>query len=116
MDLYPTFLRLAGAELPEYSLDGYDIMPIVYEGAKSPHEFLCWEYAGQYAIRKGNWKLILNGMLDFRRNVEDVFLVNLKKDPGESINYADANPDKVKELKALFDNWYSSVRTKSSKG
>ena len=116
MDLYPTFLRISGAELPEYSLDGYDIMPIVQEGAKSPHEFLCWEYAGQYAIRKGNWKLMLNGMLDFRRNVEDVFLVNLKKDPGESINYADANPDKVKELKALFDNWYSSVRTKSSKG
>ncbi len=114
MDIYPTFLKIAGAKLPNYSLDGYDIMPRVKKGKKSPHNYFCWEYAGQKAIRYGKWKLSLNTMLDFRREGPEVFLTDLEKDPEETKNLAEKYPDKVKELKIKLDSWYTSVQPNSS--
>ncbi len=114
MDIYPTFLKIAGAKLPNYSLDGYDIMPRVKKVKKSPHKYFCWEYAGQKAIRYGKWKLSLNTMLDFRREGPKVFLADLEKDPGETKNLAEKYPDKVKELKIKLDSWYTSVQPNNS--
>jgi hypothetical protein len=47
------------------------------------------------AVRKGNWKLVWTTLLPPR-----IELFDLSKDPSESINLADQNPDKVKELQA----------------
>ena len=113
MDIYPTFLKVAGAELPDYPLDGFDIMPMAKGEQKSPHDMLFWEYSGQYAIRHGKWKLALNPMLDFRRPGPEIFLADLESDPIESVNYAHKYPDKVKELKTSFEQWYSHVKSKN---
>ncbi len=110
MDIFPTFLKIAGAELPEYTLDGYDIMPRIQEGKKSPHKYLCWEYAGQKAIQEGKWKLSLNTMLDFRREGPEVFLADLETDSGETTNLAEKYPGIVKNLKTKLDSWYESVK------
>ncbi|TRX62226.1 sulfatase-like hydrolase/transferase [Fulvivirga sp. M361] len=110
MDIYPTFLKIAGAEPPDYMLDGHDLMPRINERKKTPHDVLCWEYAGQYAIRKGKWKLSLNTMLDFRREGPEVFLADLKADREETHNLAGEYPEVVKELRTQLDTWYESVK------
>ncbi len=110
MDIYPTFLKIAGAGYPGYPLDGHDIIPLLSNGTKSPREFLFWEYAGQHAIRKGKWKLSLNTMLDFRREGPQVFLADLETDPGETHNLSDQYPKLVQELRTQFDSWYESVK------
>ena len=49
----------------------------------SPHKQLFWEYQGQLAVREGDWKLVLNGKLDFDRVVPDqVHLSDLSRIPG----------------------------------
>ena len=51
----------------------------------SPHKQLFWEYQGQLAVREGDWKLVLNGKLDFDRVVPDqVHLSDLSRDPGSA--------------------------------
>lgn len=55
-----------------------------------------WEYQGQLAVREGNWKLILNGKLDFDREGPDrIHLSDLSKDPGERANLAGQYPELV---------------------
>src|SRR5213082_1763861 len=63
MDLFPTLLRAAGGDTDSYELDGRDVLPVLADGAPSPHRDLFWEMGRQTAIRRGNWKLILNGQL-----------------------------------------------------
>ncbi|RKY58262.1 MAG: sulfatase, partial [Candidatus Latescibacterota bacterium] len=63
MDIFPTYLKAAGGDPSEYELDGLDIMPMVAEGAPTPHKEIFWEQGGQTAVRRGKWKLVLNGQL-----------------------------------------------------
>ena len=46
-------------------------------------------------MRKGNWKLVWTTLLPPK-----IELFDLSKDPSESTNLAEQNPDKVKELQA----------------
>jgi len=109
MDIFPTFARLAAAKLPASRIiDGNDIWPMLAGGARSPHEEepIYWAYGDQRAVRRGKWKLILNPKLNFDDEVDDkVFLADLEKDPGEKTNLAWTNPDIVKKLRELVDNW-----------
>ncbi|MCX6630431.1 MAG: sulfatase-like hydrolase/transferase, partial [Candidatus Solibacter sp.] len=62
-DIFPTFLNLAGARLPQdREYDGVDLMPYLTskkEGA--PHDILFWRAGSNSAARRGNWKLIAVG-------------------------------------------------------
>ena len=70
-----------------------------------------WAYEGQLAVREGNWKLVLNGKLDFGRAVPDaVHLSDLETDPGERINVSWAFPDKARELQEALTRWYAQFR------
>jgi arylsulfatase A-like enzyme len=62
MDVLPTICNSAGARLPDgYVIDGRDILPVASGGAKSPHEAIYWMQGGQLAVRKGKWKLVIDG-------------------------------------------------------
>ena len=63
MDVFPTVLKAAGGDLLEYELDGLDVMPMVADGAPSPHTEIFWEMNQQMAVRRGRWKLVLKGQL-----------------------------------------------------
>lgn len=102
VDWYPTLVKLTGAtpnqKLP---LDGLDIWPVLTEGTKSPHDalILCGLKPGQAAIRMGDWKLLVGtGSKDQAGE-----LYNLADDIGETRNLAAAQPEKLKELRARFD-------------
>ncbi len=110
-DVVPTICEIAGADMPgDRTIDGRSIVPLLSDGAPSPHERLCWEYAGQLAVREGPWKLVLDGKLDFTRGQPDaVHLSNLDDDPGERTNLADAQPELVERLSKRVRAWFADV-------
>ncbi|MEM9144489.1 MAG: sulfatase, partial [Bacteroidota bacterium] len=122
MDVIPTFLQMAGIDLPDtLSLDGQDIsawilsQPSVKE---IPEIYYYYYYTHLQAVRQGDWKLVLprdqapkwlpNNMLSrWRREdmeaVRDIELYNLREDRAERRDVAKDNPQKVQELLALVD-------------
>ena len=128
-DWHPTLLRLAGAKPPKgVALDGRDLWPALAESkAAAVHEEILINAApGTGALRRGNWKLVVNGQLKFKGGtppstfswvdllkesklpVEDaarqqVELFNLADDPAESRNLVTAHPDLVRELTARYE-------------
>ncbi len=115
MDLFPTFAKLCKADVPrDRVIDGKDVWPLIVDGARTPHDSLYWKRYDQQAIRKGDWKLVLNGMLalgdDNQLQGDDrVFLADLADDPEESTNLATEQPDIVRELTNLARTWELDV-------
>lgn len=110
MDIFPTLLTLAGGDPAAYQLDGTNILPVLTEGAPSPHKEIFWEMEGQTAVRKGNYKLVLNGRLvEEEQPKEPVFLADLSKDPGETTNLAEAMPELTEELKTEALRWREGI-------
>ncbi len=106
MDVFPTLLNAAGGDAGKYDLDGLDLMAVAAEGAATPHEEVCWNYHGQRAMRRGDWKLVLDGTLrDSDEPQPAVHLANLAADPSEASNLADENPELAAELTADLENW-----------
>ncbi|MCI0700245.1 MAG: sulfatase-like hydrolase/transferase [Planctomycetia bacterium] len=103
LDILPTAIVAAGGKIdPAWKLDGVDLMPYITGKVKeSPHPVMYWRFGNQWAIRKGDLKLVASAV----DGVDKVLLYNLKDDIGESKDLAAAMPDKVKELKADWDKW-----------
>ena len=107
VDWFPTLSKLAGVESdPKLQLDGRDILPVLTRGAKSPHEevLLVGARNGEYAIRVGDWKLLVNPR-EFKTNVKSsaLELYNLAEDIGEKKNMAAAEPERVRTLRTRLD-------------
>ena len=118
-DILPTVAAAAGVKLPAgRTIDGRDAMPRATSKAKSPHQALYWASEGQRAIRRGQWKLVLNG-IDAdgaprdRRPLEGedgVFLSNIEQDPGESRNLRRQHDNVAAELTGMLDRWSGEVK------
>lgn len=91
MDLYTTFLKLAGGHLPHYKIDGLDLMPFFLGKTKhSPRNEYGYFINKIQGIRIGEWKL---------REVAGVTeLFNMNYDPDELYNQAEDNPEIVNRL------------------
>lgn len=63
VDWFPTLLKLAGAKSEQpLPLDGRDVWSVITEGAKTPHEEFVFNItASSSALRRGDWKLVVNG-------------------------------------------------------
>ncbi len=121
MDLLPTFIGMAGAELPaDRVLDGRDIGPLMRgeAEAKSPHEaFYYYRETHLDAVRSGPWKLVFprpgrddsewllskSGAFlgELLEPVTELSLYNLEADIGETANVAAQHPEVVERLSAL---------------
>jgi arylsulfatase A-like enzyme len=102
LDILPTAVVAAGSTIdPTWKLDGVDLMPYVTgQNAGKPHETLYWRFGEQWAIRKGDWKLVASQVDGNRPR-----LINLKDDISEANDLSAAMPEKVTELKADWDTW-----------
>ena len=94
-DMMPTMCELAGVQPPV--TDGISMVPeMLGHGTRQRrHEFLYWEYpegGGQLAVRIGQWKAFVPGVMKGNREVE---LYNLTKDPREQVNVAAEHPEIV---------------------
>jgi len=107
LDIAATALAAAGvARAPEWALDGVDLLPFLAKGADGaaangtePHAALFWRFGSRFAVRAGDWKLVAP--------VPDsaAMLFDCAADPGERHDLAAAQPEKAKELRALWDEW-----------
>jgi len=102
MDLFPTFLELAGLpEQPEGStkpLDGTSISGVLRGEDALPERTLFWRMSTARAARRGDWKLV-------RQGDDPPELYNLAEDLGETTNLADRMPERVRELAAALATW-----------
>jgi arylsulfatase A-like enzyme len=117
-DIFPTVCAAAGVPVPEgAALDGRNVLPMVTEKAKSPHEAIFWGSDGQLAVRRGKWKLVINGMIadgtpEGRKKftgADELFLSDLETDPGESKNLRSQHPALADELAAMVRKWADEV-------
>ncbi len=110
MDVFPTFLNVAGGDSSKYELDGQDIMPVLTDGAASPHKEIFWEMGKQTAVRRGKWKLVLSGhLIEGEPSEDEVHLANLEEDMSEQNNLKDQFPDLVAELKTSAESWRQGI-------
>ena len=114
-DVMPTLLDMAGATYPKSykekvlpPLIGKSWMGVLSGQAESPRstkDYIAWELFGNKAVLQGMWKL----RWEFKSfGKSDWELFNLAVDPAERNDIASRNPDKVKELLALWDDYVKS--------
>jgi arylsulfatase A-like enzyme len=121
IDILPTIAALTGASLPDHTIDGKDIWPLVsgQAGASSPQEAYYFYYGSQLqAIRRGPWKLhfphayrTLKGRpggkggipVNYEQAKIGLELFDLENDIGETTNVADQHPEIVAQLQKLAD-------------
>jgi len=110
MDVFPTFLSAAGGTPNGYQLDGKNVMPMLTGGRPSPHDAIFWEMSQQTAVRRGKWKLVLNGQLvEGAPTEDDVHLADLETDMGETDNRKDQHPELTAELTQLAQTWRQGI-------
>jgi arylsulfatase A-like enzyme len=102
LDILPTAMAAAGAAIdPAWKLDGVNLLPFLTgRNPNPPHHALYWRFGEQWAIRKGDWKLVAS-----RIDGAEPRLFNLKDDVGEARDLRSTNPDKYKELLADWRAW-----------
>jgi arylsulfatase len=111
-DLMPTLLEVAGASYPK-TINGQEPPPLIgkswvkmlageEDSPRSGQDYLAWEIFGNQAVRQGDWKLVWQYK---PYGTEQWELFNLATDPGERHNLAAEQPEKVKTLLALWDDY-----------
>lgn len=102
LDVLPTSLAAAGNPVADSAkLDGVNLLPyLTGENNARPHETLYWRFGPQWAVRHGDYKLVVA-----RGGSGQPELYNLAADIGESKDLAKAQPEKVQQLQALYDAW-----------
>lgn len=109
-DIFPTVLELCGGDPAGYELDGVSLKPMLFGEGDALHEYLFWEMEGQTAVRKGRYKLVLNGRLEEGEAPRaDVFLSDLESDPSEKHNLAEELPGLCEELKQAALKWRAGI-------
>lgn len=111
-DFMPTFLSLAGYDLPnDRPCDGLNISPLLRGSTSLVRDTLYWHYphysdqggTPSGAIRVGDWKLIEffeDGHLE---------LYNLKLDVGEQYDFSRSYADKAMEMQEKLRTWRQSL-------
>jgi arylsulfatase A-like enzyme len=120
-DILPTVCKLAGAAIPaDRTIDGCDILPVITSHAASPHHSIYWANGNQLAVRRGKWKLVIDGIEYGRTEAsrkplqgdEAIFLSDLEDDPGESRNLRHRHPELVDQLATSVHHWRETVTTR----
>lgn len=105
MDLFPTLLNAAGAEIPaDRQIDGNDLMPFLAGQTETSPTRTFYYFAGNnlQGVREANWKL--------RHSEEGPELFDLEIDPGERFNVAAEYPEVVARLDSLMKAFSESLQ------
>ena len=107
LDILPTAIAAAGGKIdPAWKLDGVDLMPFLTGYEAAPHETLYWRFGNQWAVRHGDYKLVVaNEQGNPATPTKAPSLFNVVADIREATDLSQEQPEKVNELKALYDEW-----------
>jgi arylsulfatase len=104
IDIMATCIDVAGAKYPRKFNDqkitplaGVSLLPILH-GKLRTRPAIFWEHEGNRAVRDGEWKLV-------SKHTNQWELFNMTDDRTEMHNLAAAQPDKVKKMVAMYDDW-----------
>ncbi len=121
IDIMATCLEITGVPYPA-RYNGRDIRPVegkslVPAFADKPidRDYLFWEHIGNRAIRAGQWKLVakVHTRKKFTPADEKCWeLYDMDRDPSETNDLSRANPEKVKELSALWEREAVRIQAK----
>ena len=119
VDLYPTFLDVAGASKPaDYPLDGTSYLRLLTSGGKATlgRDAIYWHFPGYLGAGAGLWRTTPAGAIrsgDYKliEFFEDnrLELYNLKLDLSETNNLAGRNPEKAGELQQKLLAWRKEI-------
>ncbi len=117
LDIFPTFVELAGGQVPsDRPIDGKNILPMLEGEADSPHStFVYYDGTRINAIRSGDWKLHFFIVETTRLPLHEVKkckppqLYNLATDVEERHNVAKDHPDVVARLSAEAEQFRKYV-------
>jgi arylsulfatase A len=128
IDILPTIGHIIGGQLPNHTIDGLNIWPLISGVAEvtSPHEFLYFYWGNDLqAIRSGKWKLhfphtyrTLSGRpggtggqpVPYDQAETNTALFDLDADIGESTNLAEKYPEIVKNLSDQAKNFDQALK------
>jgi arylsulfatase A-like enzyme len=103
IDLMATCCDVAGADYPQTyegraiePLEGKSLLPILRGETREGHEGIFFEHEGNRAVRQGKWKLV-------SKHPGPWELFDMESDRTEMNNLAEQHPERVKELKALYE-------------
>ena len=117
-DWFPTIAELCEVPLSDRRIDGKSITAVLQSAeAESPHDHFYWLLGrgkgAQWAVRKGDWKLLGNPAdrsdRDNKERPESPYLVNLGDDIGERTNVANKYPEIVRQLEAIHQRHSQSI-------
>lgn len=111
LDFLPTFVTMAGGDLGEILHDGRDLMPLlagsVEPGGPDVDRPLFWRHAGargDVAMLDDPWKLV------WRRRVDqEPELYDLSRDPGESTDLSEAEPERLAAMLDAVAAWEAEL-------
>lgn len=110
IDVMATMVDITGAQYPLLlnqqeitPMQGETLLPAFTGKETERNRPLFWEWKRGQAVYSNGYKIVRNG-LD-----QPFELYNVKKDPTETKNLANENPDKMDELSLLFKEWKSSL-------
>ncbi len=111
IDVLPTCLELAGAEYPQTfqehditPVEGLSLSPILKGQQRDGHPALFFEHEGGKAMITDGWKLVQpkqNGQWE---------LYHLAEDRTETNNLADAEPQRLAQMKRKWQAWFNRVK------
>ena len=109
LEVFPTLVRAAGADLPEgIELDGFDMLPVVQGRRETQRDSMFWERQGEYGARLGKWKLVSS-----RRGSG---LFDLSEDIGESRDLREKLPAVRKRVQDRYEEWVKAMRDAQPRG
>ncbi len=108
IDLMATCLDLAGISYPAAfkgssltPTEGISLVPVFKLQGWPGHQAIFFEHVGNRAVRQGDWKIVSS----YPENTWQLY--HIKKDRSELTDLSTQQPEKVKELAALYEAWAS---------
>lgn len=120
VDILPTFLTLAGAEMPRQPLDGENLVPLLRDpAARLTRDAIFAHMPGYLGAGENTWRttpvsVIISGDWKLMEFLEDhrLELYNLRDDIRERNNLASTQPDKAKDLLTKLNAWRTATGAK----
>jgi arylsulfatase A-like enzyme len=110
LELFPTFLDMAGAAPPAVKLDGFSMLPML-EGRSGPERremFWYRTYTDSAGARVDNWKWV--------NHAGEEGLYDLAADIGESKDLAKTRPEVLAQVKGRYAAWQKDMAASEPRG